>query len=290
MKHYFYALGAVLCWASLPAATGSGLEELSIDELMFYSFGSAALYLYLQDVILKKSFALYIPSLKISLLGVWGIFLYHYFYYVALSYVPLAQGAILATTWSFWIVFFSSLLFFRRLKFSILLTAALGMFGAALVIASGKELSFSSEYMLGYFLALLCGLIWSSFSVVLGRFTVKKEVMTSFTLYAALLSFGLFLGGERHVLPSATALFSAVYLGCVPLGLSFFLWNRAINGGNMMIIGFLSYLAPPLAVLLVSLIHGEKVPLQVIVGMLVIIAASVSGKIILDRERRNGNN
>lgn len=35
MKPYLYALGAVLCWASLPAATGSGLDGLSVTELLF---------------------------------------------------------------------------------------------------------------------------------------------------------------------------------------------------------------------------------------------------------------
>lgn len=286
MKHYLYALGAIFCWASLPAATGSGLDGLSTAELMLYSFSSAAIYLYLQDVGLKRSLALYIPSWKISLLGIWGIFLYHYLYYVALDHAPMAEGAILATTWSFWIVFFSSLLVFRKLKGTIVLTAAVGMSGAALVIASGTELSFSSEYIFGYFLALICGLIWSSFTVALSSFQVKKEAMTTFTIYAAILSLGLFLATGPHEIPPASAFFSAVYLGCVPLGLSFFLWNRAVNGGNMMIIGFLSYLTPPLAVLLVTLIHGEKVSTQVIVGMFIIIAASICGKIFLDRAER----
>ncbi len=38
MKHYLYAVGAILCWASLPVATGSGLQGLSTEELMFFSF------------------------------------------------------------------------------------------------------------------------------------------------------------------------------------------------------------------------------------------------------------
>ena len=38
MKPYLYAMGAVLCWASLPAATGSGLDGLSVPELLFFSF------------------------------------------------------------------------------------------------------------------------------------------------------------------------------------------------------------------------------------------------------------
>ncbi len=286
MKHYLYALGAILCWASLPAATGSGLEGLSPDELLFYSFTAAAVYLYVQDVILTKSFALYLPPLPVSLLGIWGIFLYHYCYYTALNYIPLAEGGILATTWSFWIVFFSSILFFRKLKFSIVLLAIVGMFGAALVIASGKEISFSANHTFGYVLALACGLIWSSFSVTLSRFPVKKQAMTTFTIYAALISAILFAIQSPHELPETSAFLCAIYLGVIPLGFSFYCWNQAINGGNMIVIGFLCYFTPPLAVLMVSLVHDEKISGQVLVGMLLIIAASIGGKIILDRARQ----
>ena len=284
MKYYFYAMGAILCWASLPVATGSGLSELTTEELMFYSFISAALFLYLQDVVINKSVRVEFPGWKISLMGVWGIFLYHYIYYIALDNVPLAEGAILATTWSFWIVVFSSLFVFKRLKLSIFLTALLGLFGAALVIAAGKDLAFDLGYMKGYLLALLCGLIWSSFSVGLSRIRLKEEPMTAFTLYAAGLSAGLFFITMPHQLPSVTALLSAIYLGCVPLGLSFFLWNRAMSGGNLVIIGFLSYLTPPLSVLLVAIIHKEPVSGQVLLGMFVILAAALVGKAFLKQE------
>lgn len=286
MKHYLYALGAILCWASLPAATGSGLADLTSEELMFFSFTSAAIYLYSQDVLLTRSFTLYIPDLKVTLLGVWGIFLYHYIYYLALSHAPLAEGAILATTWSFWIVVFSSLLLFKKLKISIIITAVVGMIGAALVISSGKDLSFNLEYMQGYMLALLCGIIWSSFSVALGHFAIKREPMTVFTIYAAILSAILYLVTMPHGVPSMSSLLSAIYLGCVPLGLSFFLWNRALTGGNMVIIGFLSYFTPPLAVLMVALIHGEKISSQVLVGMVVILAAAIGGKMSLTTTRK----
>ncbi len=277
-------MGAILCWASLPVATGSGLSELTTEELMFYSFISAALFLYLQDVVINKSARVEFPGWKISLMGIWGIFLYHYIYYIALDNAPLAEGAILATTWSFWIVVFSSLFVFKRLKLSIFLTALLGLFGAALVIAAGKDLAFDLGYMKGYLLALLCGLIWSSFSVGLSRIRLKEEPMTAFTLYAAGLSAGLFFITMPHQLPSVTALLSAIYLGCVPLGLSFFLWNRAMSGGNLVIIGFLSYLTPPLSVLLVAIIHKEPVSGQVLLGMFVILAAALVGKAFLKQE------
>ncbi len=288
MKYYFYALGAILCWASLPAATGSGLKELSTEELMFYSFVSAAAFLYIQDLVVLRTAKVFFPGLKASLMGVWGIFLYHYIYYLALSNAPLAEGAILATTWSFWIVVFSSLLLFKKLKLSIVVTALLGLLGAGLVISAGKELSFDLGYMKGYLLALLCGLIWSSFSVGLAHVKVKKEPMTAFTLYAALLSAVLFALSMPHTMPSLAALGSAVYLGCVPLGLSFFLWNRAMTGGNVVVIGFLSYLTPPLAVLLVAVVHHQSVSGRVLLGMGVILAASLLGRILVKYEGKKG--
>ena len=285
MKYYFYAFGAILCWASLPAATGSGLAELSTEELMFFSFSAAAVFLYAQDILMKKSFALYIPEKKVMLLGIWGIFFYHYVYYTALSHAPLAEGGILAMTWSLWIVIFSSILLFKKLKLSILITGLIGMFGAGMVIAAGKELSFDKQYILGYGLALACGLIWSSFSVALNQVQIDKEPMTTFTILAAILSACLYIATMPHTMPSPQALAAACYLGCVPLGLSFFLWNRAVSKGNMVIIGFLSYLAPPLSVLLVALIHKQEIASQVLIGMAIIIAASIGGRLCLSRAR-----
>ncbi len=53
---YLYAMGAVLCWASLPAAIGSGLTDLSVRALMAVSFTSAAFFLYGRDVLATRSF------------------------------------------------------------------------------------------------------------------------------------------------------------------------------------------------------------------------------------------
>jgi len=279
-------MGAILCWASLPVATGTGLDALSIEELLFYSFTSAAIFLFGLDLLQKKTVKLALPGIQVSLLGIWGIFLYHYVYYQAMARAPLAEAAILATTWSFWIVIFSSLVTFRRLQPALVLVALVGLFGAGLVIAAGKEVSFDSGSMLGYALALLCGLIWSSFSVGLSLLRLQEEPMTAFTFYAALLSAVLFWFSGPHAVPSAGAFLSAVYLGCVPLGLSFFLWNRAVTGGNMAIIGLLSYCTPPLAVLLVALLRQQPVAPQVLLGMVLIIAAAITGKLVMSKTRK----
>ena len=278
MKPYLYALGAVLCWASLPAATGSGLDGLSVTELLFYSFVPAALYLVAQEMILSGRAAIPWPNAKLTLLGLAGIFGYHSLYYLALDHAPLVEGAILTTTWSFWIVVFSSILVKKRLCPSVLAVALAGLAGAGLVVSGGESLNFEARFLPGYLMALGCGLIWSRFSVALSRLKPTRDYMPAFTVLAALFSTLVYAASGPQALPPAKALFSALYLGLVPLGLSFTLWNRAVTGGNMTLIGYLSYLSTPLAVLLAALVRGAAVTPHAVVGMIVILAAAFVGR------------
>lgn len=282
MHPHLYAFGAILCWASLPAATGNALDGLTIPELLFFSFVPAALYLVAQEAVLRRSFRIPVPSLRLSLLGIAGIFGYHWVYYLALAHAPIVEGAILATTWSFWIVVISSVLHFRGVRLSTVGLAALGMFGACLVISGGRGLSFDAAYGVGYACALACGFIWSGFSVALSRLRPKEDYMPAFTVYAACISTGMFavhvLGAGDYVLPSSSSLLAAAYLGLVPLGLSFTLWNRAIVGGNMTVIGYLSYLTPPLAVLLVAVVRQAPVSVYALAGLACILVAAILGR------------
>lgn len=283
MSPYLYALGAIFCWASLPAATGSALDGLSTESLLLYSFGSGAIFLYLLDVVRQRSWRLFWPEGKTALLGIWGIFVYHWIYYLALDRAPIAEAAILATTWSFWMVVFASFQRFRKLTWPIAVTAVVCMVGAGLVISAGKSVAFEGRYLVGYALALGCGLIWSSFSVGLVWIKPKEEPMTAFMVMAALLSLLVYLTSGPHAAPAPSALAAAIYLGCVPLGLSFFLWNRALLGGNIAVIGYLSFLTPPLAVLLVALMRRETLAAQVIVGMVLILVAAIVGKRVVEK-------
>lgn len=278
MKPYLYALGAVLCWASLPAATGSGLDGLDVTELLFFSFVPAALYLVVQEMIISRRGAIPWPDLKLTALGLAGIFGYHALYYLALDHAPLVEGAILTTTWSFWIVVFSSILTNRRLSLPVLAVALVGLAGAGLVVSGGESLQFEARYLPGYLMALGCGLLWSSFSVTLSRLRPTRDYMPAFTVLAALFSTLVYAASAPQALPEAKALASALYLGLVPLGLSFTLWNRAVTTGNMTLIGYLSYLTPPLAVLLAALTRGAAVTTHAAIGMIVILAAAFVGR------------
>jgi drug/metabolite transporter (DMT)-like permease len=229
-------------------------------------------------MILSRRAAIPWPDLKLTLLGLAGIFGYHALYYLALDHAPLVEGAILTTTWSFWIVVFSSILAKKRLSAARSGRGPGRARGRGAGRFRGQSLQFEARYLPGYLMALGCGLIWSSFSVALSRLKPTRDYMPAFTVLAALFSALVYAASGPQSLPPAKALFSALYLGLVPLGLSFTLWNRAVTGGNMTLIGYLSYLTPPLAVLLAALTRGAAVTPHAVIGMAVILGAAFVGR------------
>jgi drug/metabolite transporter (DMT)-like permease len=114
--------------------------------------------------------------------------------------------------------------------------------------------------------------------VALSRLRPDRDYMPAFTVLAAACSAAVYAASSPAGLPPAGALLSALYLGLVPLGLSFTLWNRAVTTGNMTVIGYLSYLTPPLAVLLAALVRGASVTPQAVAGMALILVAAFIGR------------
>ena len=55
---------------------------------------------------------------------------------------------------------------------------------------------------------------------------------------------------------------------------SFTFWHHALKAPNLALVGALSYLTPPLAILLVGLVHGTAISPFVWGGMALILAAS----------------
>lgn len=273
---YLAALGAVFCWASLPISTGTALESLSVPELLAFSFVPAAVYLWGQHLILHRTWRLQWPGRNAVLVGVWGVFGYHALYYLALDRIPAAEGAVLATTWSFWIVVLGTWVQHRRLRPGLVLGAAIGLLGAGWVISGGQSLEFDPEHAWGYLMALGCGLIWSTFSVSLNRLRFAEDPMPLFTVLAAVLSILLWWSQRSEApVPEAPVLWSAAYVGLVPLGLSFTLWNLGMQAPNLAWVGMLSYLTPPLGVLMVSWFQEAPVSNAVWIGLLLILLGAL---------------
>ncbi|KAA3516927.1 EamA family transporter [Agrobacterium vitis] len=193
---------------------------------------------------------------KVWVVGIAGLFGYHFLYFTALRNAPAVEAGLIAYLWPLLIVFGSALLPGEKLRWYHMAGAIAGLCGTVLII--GKNgLSFDPAYAMGYGAALLCALTWSSYSLVTRRFdAVSTDVVTGFCLATALLSLVCHLWLETSVWPDSASQWLAVAgLGLLPVGAAFYAWDYGVKNGDIQILGAASYAAPLLSTL-VLLVFG----------------------------------
>lgn len=185
------------------------------------------------------------------LLGVSGLFGYHFFYFMALQNAPAVEASLIAYLWPLLIVLFSALLPGERLRWFHLVGALMGFAGAIVLVSRGGALHFEPQYSLGYLSALICALTWSAYSVLSRRFgAVPTDAVGGFCGATAILAWICHLAFERTVWPQGGQWLAVLALGLGPVGLAFFTWDYGVKHGEIRTLGAFSYAAPLLSTLL----------------------------------------
>jgi drug/metabolite transporter (DMT)-like permease len=208
------------------------------------------------------------------LIGIAGLFGYHFFYFTALRNAPAVDASLIAYLWPLLIVVGSALLPGERLRWHHVAGALLGLCGAFLIVSKGGGLAFDGSHAFGYAMAGLCALTWSAYSLMSRRFpAVPTSVVTWFCAATALLSLVCHLFLEETVWPQgATQWLAVLGLGLMPVGAAFYTWDYGVKHGNIQVLGAASYAAPLLSTL-VLIAAGMAEPTSRIVAACVLITA-----------------
>jgi drug/metabolite transporter (DMT)-like permease len=189
-------------------------------------------------------------------LGVGGLFGYHFFYFTALRRAPPVEASLIAYLWPLLIVVLSATLPGERLRWHHILGALLGLAGTILIVTGGAALSVDADYIPGYAAAFVCAVTWSTYSVMSRRFSeVPTGAVAGFCLVTAAISAVAHLLSEETVWPATGAQWLAVLaLGLMPVGAAFYVWDYGVKRGDIQVIGASAYAAPLLstAILIVT--------------------------------------
>ncbi len=247
-KASFIGFGAVLLWSALAVLT-VGTEPTPPFLLSGICFTIGGVIGVLWTLSSKGGFSqLRYVDWKVWVLGVVGIFGYHFFYFTALRHAPPAQAGLIAYLWPLLIVLFSGLLPNEKLNRFHIIGAAIAFLGAAMILGDGAS-GFSAQNWIGYAAAIICAFTWSGYSVLsrLAGNTPTQSVAV-FCLVSALLSFMAHLGLEETLWPrGVNGWVSAIALGLGPVGAAFYFWDIGMKKGDIQILGIASYAAPLLS-------------------------------------------
>jgi drug/metabolite transporter (DMT)-like permease len=188
---------------------------------------------------------------QVWLIGIAGLFGYHFFYFTALRNAPAVEASLIAYLWPLLIVLGSALMPGEKLAWNHVAGALLGLAGTALIVTKGGGVAFDARYGFGYAMASICALLWSSYSLLSRRFpAVPTTVVTWFCAATSVLSLACHLALERTVWPNNPGQWLAVVgLGLMPVGAAFYAWDIGVKRGNIQVLGAASYAAPLLSTL-----------------------------------------
>ena len=192
-----------------------------------------------------------IPA-QVWVVGIAGLFGYHFFYFTALRNAPAVEASLIAYLWPLFIVLGSALMPGERLRWFHVAGAALGLAGTFLIITKGGGFAFDSRYTFGYLMAFGCAFLWSGYSLLSRRFpSVPTTIVTWFCLATSVLSLACHFLLEETVLPASAGEWLAVLgLGLMPVGAAFYAWDIGVKRGNIQVLGAASYAAPLLSTLI----------------------------------------
>ncbi len=208
---------------------------------------------------------------SVWIVGVAGLFGYHFLYFTALRNAPAVEAGLISYLWPLLIVVGSALLPGEKLRLHHVLGALAGLAGTILIVGR-NGIDFSGDHLLGYGAALLCAFTWSAYSLVTRRFdAVSTDVVTGFCLATSVLSAICHLLLETTLWPDgATQWLAILGLGLLPVGAAFYAWDHGVKNGDIQFLGVASYAAPILSTLvLIAAGFAEASPAILVACLLV---------------------
>ena len=275
MKADLFTLGAIFLWASL-----ASLATLLSNIPPFLLTGIGLIIGALVSLpALRSGIAAWKIPLKSLLIGVYGLFGYHFMLFLALQTAPAVEANLVNYLWPLLIVLLSPL--FTKslsLNFRSVLAAISGFAGAVLAIASGGSGFGFSSIELGYFFALAAAVIWATYSLATTKVPrFPTPAIGLFALVSGVLAIGAHFLFEPAASISTGDWLLLLVLGVGPLGGAFYLWDAALKIGDPRRIGLLAFLTPLLSTALLVVVSGNSLSWQLLLATGLIVGGALLG-------------
>jgi drug/metabolite transporter (DMT)-like permease len=275
MKADLFTLGAIFLWASL-----ASLATLLSNVPPFLLTGIGLIIGALVSLpALRSGITPWKIPVKTLLIGVYGLFGYHFMLFLALQTAPAVEANLVNYLWPLLIVLLSPI--FTKslsLNFRYVLAAISGFAGAVLAITSGGSGFGFSSIEVGYFFALAAAVIWATYSLATTKVPrFPTPAIGLFALVSGVLAIGAHFLFEPAASISNTDWLLLLVLGAGPLGGAFYLWDAALKIGDPRRIGLLAFLTPLLSTALLVVVSGNSLSWQLLIATGLIVGGALLG-------------
>ena len=266
----FFAAAAIVIWASL-ATLGTRVAAVP-------PFLTVGITLLVAGVLSLPTYRQWKVPLPTLLVGIAGIFGYHFFLFLAFRLAPAVEANLLNYLWPLLIVLLSPVLLPNMaLRRQHIVAAGLGFIGAALIVTKGS-LSLEARFITGYACAVLAAFLWAAYSLLSKRLPpYPTAVIGLFCLLSGGLSLLSHFALEPAYTPKMQEWIWLGLLGIGPMGGAFFLWDKALKQGDPRKIGALAFTTPLLSTLLLIVTGSGVLDGYALAAIVLIVGGAVLG-------------
>ncbi len=276
-KSIFYALGAVLFWSTVATAFKLTLQGMTNSQMLFYSSLTSVFVLFFfalknSPKDLKLFFSRHHFKNNMTL-GLINPFVYYLILFEAYKVLPAQEAQPINLTWPLIISIFSAIFLNQKISARTFTGLIISFIGVVVIATRGNIFTLHFHNIYGVILALSSSFIWASFWILnlLDNREESVKLFGSFffgTIYTGLYIY--FFGSFGPI--EFKYLFGAVYIGLFEMGITFFLWLKALSlSDDKAKTSTMVYLFPVISLFFIALVLKEKLFASSIIGLVMIV-------------------
>jgi drug/metabolite transporter (DMT)-like permease len=281
-RAYIYAALSVFLWGTIPTAFKIALSGLSIVTMLgITSLVSTVVLLVIVVSTGKMKLLKEMTRGEIlwsALLGLINPVGYYLILLTAYSRLPGQVAQPINMIWPIILVFFSITLLHQRIPARSIIALLVSLAGVYIIASQGAPLEPGRSDTAGVLLALVSGVLWALYFVLNVRDKRDEAVklFTNFLFGSTYLVILMTFSGSfsRDISLRGTA--AAVYCGIFEMGITFWLWLKALKLAETTDrVSNLVYFAPFISMILLHFVIDEPVYYTTPVGLLLIIGSVI---------------
>ena len=283
---YFFALAAILFWSTMSSAFKITLKFIDYPQLLLYASLFSLIILFIILVAQKKLSLL--KQLKTkdygrsALMGLLNPFLYYFILFKAYTLLKAQEAGTLNYFWPIVLVLLSIPLLKQKISYKSIIAIVISFLGIIIISTEGHVLTLRFSNILGVSLAAGSAIFWALFWI-LNIKDKRDDIIKLFVNFCFGFTYILItciIGGGIK-LPSTNALLGSIYIGLFEMGITYFLWLKALSLSiNTAKVSNLVYISPFIALIIINITVGEKILASTIIGLLFIIGGILLQKYI----------
>ncbi|MHC1707374.1 MAG: DMT family transporter [Bacteroidales bacterium] len=281
-KAYLFAISAIAFWSTMGSAFKITLGYISYSNLLLFTSlisllvtGCIIVFFKSWKQIVKTSGRDWMMSAIMGFLNPFG---YYVILFKAYSLITAQEAVALNYTWPLVLVILSIPVLKQKIRFTSIMAIVVSFTGALLVVTKGDFSFLSVNNPLGSLLALGSSVIWASFWLLNLKDRRNEEIKLFMNfIFGFIFSLIYALAFTEIRIPSGNGLYGVLYIGIFEMGITFFLWLKALHYSQTTArVTKLVYLSPFLSLLFIHFLVGENIHLTTWLGLALIIGGIVT--------------